>query len=246
MSKIIEVDNHHHLGDNIFNFIFFNEIKEYIESNNIIINYYCYEQYHENLKDFNCSENIKIIACGPHPDEKSHILWQGKGTPHSFYYEDKLCNMFNEFLKKFEIPIRVNKLEYQDNDLFQRFDNLDDKYKNIDILMVNSKPRSGQIAYNKNEWDSFAIKLSKKYKIATTQKVDDENVLSLDDFSVKNIAAVALKTKKIIGIDTGPLIPLYNTDILDNVENVYIFGKNHFKTRKFIPTKSLDELNFLL
>ena len=112
--------------------------------------------------------------------------------------------------------------------------------------MVNSKPKSGQIKYDKNEWDSFAIKLSKKYKIATTQKVDDENVLSLNDFSVKNIAAVALKVKKIIAIDTGPSIPLYNTDILENVENVYIFGKNQFKTRKFSLTKSLDELNFLL
>jgi hypothetical protein len=245
MSKIIEIQNTNHLGDSIINFIFFNKIKDYIESNNITIHYFAREKYHENIKDFNCSKNIKIIPWTPETNKEIHIMWQARSR-HAFYIEDKLCNMFNIFTKKFEIPIEVKIFEYEDKNLFERFEKLDDIYKNVDILMVNSKPLSGQIKYDKDEWDTFAIKLSKKYKIATTQEVNDENVISLSEFSLKNIAAVALKVKTIIAIDTGPSIPLYNKDILDNVENFYIFGKSQHKTRKFIMTKSLNDLNFLL
>ena len=65
--------------------------------------------------------------------------------------------------------------------------------------------------------------------------------------SVKNIAALALKVKKIIAINTGPSIPLYNTDILNNVEVIYLFGGSaNFKTRKVKLVDKLIELNFLL
>ena len=58
MKTIINVQSHNNLGDNIINFIFFKQIKEYIESNNIIIYYRCKEQFHKNLSDFNYSKNI--------------------------------------------------------------------------------------------------------------------------------------------------------------------------------------------
>ena len=47
MSRIISTVSHAHLGDNIINFIFFYKIKDYIESNNILIHYYCLKQYHK-------------------------------------------------------------------------------------------------------------------------------------------------------------------------------------------------------
>ena len=76
----------------------------------------------------------------------------------------------------------------------------------------------------------------------------NDNILSLHDMSLKNIAALALKVKKIIAINTGPSVPLYNTDILNNVEVIYLFGANHsnFKTRKIKCINQLNELNFLL
>ena len=236
---IIEVQSAFHLGDSIINFIFFYKIKEYIESNNIIIHYYCYQKYHKNLLEFNCSNNIKILDY----KKRGYVLWQGT-TPHEHHIEDQLCRMFNIFLNKHNIPLSVNAFEYEDPDLFVRFNMLDDKYKNIDILIINSNPQSDQYNYNKNEWDHFILRLSEKYTIATSQTVD--NILSLENVSVKNIAAIALNVKKIIAINTGPSIPLYNTNILDNIENLYLFGGNSFKTRKVTCLSSLDELNFLL
>ena len=241
MSLIIDVQNGHHLGDQIINFIFFYQIKNFIEENNIIINYYCLSQYHKNLLDFKCSENIKIFEY----ENIGHVLWQG-ATPNSHFIEDKLCNMFNIFLHKYRIPISVHSFEYKDPDLFTRFESLEDKYKNIDILIINSTPLSCQYNYNKPEWDNFIIRLSQKYVVATSQKVND-NILSLHDMSVKNIASIALKTKIIIAINTGPSIPFYNTDILDNVNDIYLFGANGvFKTRKIKCLTQLNELSFLL
>lgn len=245
--RLIEVQNGHHLGDNIINFIFFYKIKEYIESNNIIIHYYCCNQYHKNLVDFNCSNNIKILDY----ENKGHVLWQG-AIPQQYYIEDTLCGMFNIFLNAHNIPISVTEFEYEDLDLFVRFNNLEDKYKKIDILIINSNPLSGQYYYNKNEWDHSILRLSEKYIIATSQTVD-ETILSLETVSVKNIAAIALNVKKIIAINTGPSIPLYNKNILDNIEDLYLFGgynsetfKTRFKTRKISHLSTLDELHFLL
>ena len=242
MSQIIVLQNAHHLGDNIINFIFFNKIKDYIEANNIIIHYYCSSQYHNNLAEFNCSKNIIIMNY----ENKGYVLWQGGDTPHQHWIEDKLCNMFNICLKHYNIPIYVNSFEYQDPELFTRYENLDDKYKNIDILIINSTPLSCQYVYNKEIWDDFIKRLSQKYIVATSQKVND-NILSLHDMSVKNIAAMALKVKKIIAINTGPSVPLYNTDILNNVDVIYLFGANgNFKTRKIKCLNKLNELSFLL
>jgi hypothetical protein len=242
MSFIIDVQCAHHLGDNIINFIFFYQIKNFIEENNILIYYYCWSQYHKNLNDFKFSENIKILEY----ENKGYVLWQGV-APRAHFEEDMLCNMFNIFLKKYRIPISVHSFEYKDPDLLTRFENIEDKYKNIDILIINSSPLSGQYNYNKPEWDHFIIRISQKYLVATSQKVND-NILSLHDMSVKNIASIALKVKKIIAINTGPSIPLYNTDILNNVEVIYLFGANgtNFKTRKIKCINKLNELYFLL
>lgn len=243
MTRIIEVQNGHHLGDNIINFIFFSQIKKSIEDNNIIIHYYCLQQYHKNLLEFKCSENIKLFEY----ENKGYVLWQGgqnaRLQPVLHWIEDNLCRMFNVFLTHHNLPISVNSFEYQDPDLFKRYENLDNKYKNIDILIINSEPLSSQYRYNKPEWDNFIINLSKKYIVATSAKVSD-NILSLHDMSVKNIAAVALKVKKIIAINTGPSIPLYNTDILNNVDVIYLFGGNgNFKTRKIQCIQNLKQLS---
>lgn len=242
MEKVIEVQNAYHLGDQIINFIFFRKIKDHIESNNIIIHYYCEKQYHKNLLEFNCSNNIIILEY----QDKGYVLWQVSNTPNLHFIEDKLCGMFNNFLNAHNIPISVDSFEYQDDDLFKRLEMMDVKYRNIDILIINSHPRSGQYNYNKDAWDNFIIRLNSKYKIATSLYVNDD-ILSLDDISVKNIAAIALNVKNIIAINTGPSIPLYNTDILNNIENLYLFGHSYnFKTRKVQTMMDIEELSFLL
>jgi hypothetical protein len=151
--------------------------------------------------------------------------------------------MFNNFLQKHNIPIQVDAFEYQDLDIITRYEGLDEKYKKLDVLIINSTPLSGQYnGYNKNKWDNFIINLTTKYRVATTQYVND-NILSLHDMSVKNIASIALGVKIIIAVNTGPSIPLYNTDILNNVNTIFLFGgTGNFKTRKIQLVNNLNQL----
>ena len=267
--SVINVCDLWHVGDNIINFIFFYKIKKYIEENNITINYYCYRKYHNNLLDFKCSDNINIFDIRLVEFRRRHKihdklrsvsinniqtdmyhLWQGTNNIpiDQPSIEDKLCSFFNLFLQYYNIPITITAFEYQDEDLINRYSLLEEKYKNVDILIVNSTPLSDQYNYNKAQWDDFIIRLSKKYKVAITEKINNtnENIVSLNEFSLKQIAAVALGVKKIIAINTGPSIPLYNTDILNKVDAFYLFthGPN-FKTRKIKQLTDLHELEFL-
>ena len=243
MEKIIEVKNVFHLGDQIINFIFFKKIKDYLESNNIIIHYYCHQQYHKNIVDFKCSENIKLFNY----EEKGYHLWQG--TVHNYQFivtEDRLCIMFNDFLKHYKIPITIDTFEYEDMNLFERLPYLD-KYKDVNVLVINSQPYSRQYHYDKKSWDEFIVKLSQKYVVATTEKVND-TILSLHDVSLKNIASIALHVKIIIAVNTGPSIPLYNIHILNNIDAFYLFDDcgNVFKTRKIKVMQNINDLSFLL
>jgi hypothetical protein len=247
--QIIEVNSHAHLGDNIINFIFFHKIKNYIEDNNIHIHYYCYNMYVENVLDFNCSDNIKIFGRDHEYELKGYNLWQGtipEKERFALIVEDMLCKMFNIFLNYFNIPITVNEFLYQDNDILLRHDKLPEQLQNIDIIIVNSSPRSGQYNYNKSEWDEFIIRISKKYRIATTQYVNDD-ILSFHNYRLKDIAASATSAKIIIGINTGPLIPMFNEDVLKSVQNIYMFGPyGTWKNNQVIMLSNLNELEIPL
>ncbi len=232
------------LGDSLIDFIFFSKIAKYIESNNIEIHYQCKERYHANLQMFNSSNNIKLF---PYSDE-GYRMWQG---PFLFEHSvnEMLCNMFNTFLYHHEIPIVIQRFEYDDADLLIK-SVPSPVSEPVDILFINSAPTSGQYIHDKNELDDFIRSLSKKYRIAITERLDDIDAVLLDQCNVRQIAALAKTVKKVITINTGPSLGLYNKDILDNVEVVYILDTTeHYQfhnVRKFSKTRNVNGLRFLL
>ena len=248
--KVIEVENAYHMGDQIINFIYFHQIKDYLEQNDIFIKYYCLDQYHKNLHDFNPTKNISIHSLQEPYGKKYYELWQGGRIQRiiprelSHCYNDVLCFMFNVFLKDFNMNITVNTFEYEYPKILEWYQAIDNKYKNTDILIINSHPRSGQYNYNKNSWDRQIIELSKKYKILTTEKVNND-ILSLDSLDLKDICAISTNVKYIIAINTGPLIPLFNKYTLDNVKQLFIFGSGIFNSRNCLSANSLNADNIL-
>lgn len=234
---IINVGSHAHMGDNFINFMFFTQIKEFIEENHIILNYYCYDQYHENLKDFCPTPNINIYGLNDNTPH-CYLLWQGGNTAKllpsdkQVYVEDLLVFMFNRFLQKFNLDIKVTEWIYEQKQIKNWYKQLADIYKDIDVLIINSTPLSGQYEYDKNKWNSEIIELSKNYKIATTEFVST-NILCLDKFRLKDITAVSSNVKYIIGINTGSLLPVFNTYTLENVKKIYVFG-GMFKHEKVV------------
>lgn len=243
-NKIIQCKSRFGLGDALIDFIFFSKIAKYIEFNNIEIHYQCQEKHHSNLEWFNSSPNIKLL---PYSDY-GYDLWQGSYL-HEHNVNQMLCNMFNDFLRHHKIPIFMDRFEYDDADLLIK--HVESPASNVDILFINSAPKSGQFIHDKNELNQFIADLSKKYRVAVTERLDNmDGLVSLEKNTVREIAALAKTVKKVISVNTGPSLGLYNKDVLDNVEVVYIldttphYGFQHI--RKFVKIFGVKQLQFLL
>jgi len=225
--NIIYIYNSWHLGDHIFNFIFFHNIQRYLEENNITISYFAQLEYHEQLKEFIPSSNV--ILNGYYAEIGIH-LWLGaysyKYLNNDLFfkpYNELHLDMYNIFLQENGFETKINSLEYKDNDLLVRYDRLSEKYKNIDVLVVNSDALSTQYHYDETEWKNYIEILNEKYKIVTTKKVEGINCTRDDNLTVKDIGALSTKVKVIIAVNTGVVPALLNTYTLSNVKKFYLF-----------------------
>lgn len=106
--KTIKLYNEYHLGDQIFNFILFNNIKNYIEENNIVIEYYCSTQFHDQLSEFNHSKNIHILEYIPGSTNAFH-LWIGNKEFKNSWKKDQTI-AFNKFYVMFFNEFLQNKI----------------------------------------------------------------------------------------------------------------------------------------
>ena len=168
-----------------------------------------------------------------HPDNK---------TPLNKYLSQYLSNTLG---KKIGFP-KMKELVYTDYDLIKRYEKFPKKYKDIDILIINSEPQSYQydLDSNRKEFNEMIYTLSEKYNVITTNKI--KNILCTQDnnFSLKDIGAISTHAKYIIAINTGPITPCLNSYAFKNFKKWFLFdvrlplryGKN------FYINKSLDEI----
>lgn len=227
MNTVIYIFNSWHLGDHIFNIIFFYNIQKYLQENNITISYFAPVEYHEQIKEFFPINNIIL---NDYYEEKGIHLWLGEYLYRYFNnnlffkpYNELHIDMYNIFLESNNLKIKVDSLEYEDNELLLRYDRLTDKYKNIDILIVNSEPFSKQYHCNEEDWISYIKVLNDKYNIVTTKKIEGIVCTRDDNLTVKDIGALSTKVKVIIAINTGVVPALLNTYTLSNVKKIYLF-----------------------
>ena len=256
-NKVYHLHNYYGLGDNVFNFILFSQLKNYIETNNIHIYYYAKNEYLYQLKEFIYSENIFLRSLEDKPNN-SIELWINYGffecrhdcqnLPINFNYYYKM--FFNKVLNKLNIHLSINRLLYVDNNLIDIYNNIPDKYKKFDILILNSQPSSGQYNYNKDEWDTYIINLvNNGYNVLTTTKVFDLISTADDNLTIKDIAALSTKAQIIIAINSGVVPGLLNNITLLNVKHIYIFDDKcyysypNFENKNFINDITFDELN---
>ena len=234
-----------HLGDQIFTCIFFYNIKNYIEKNNINIIYYIHEQYIAQVKEFIISPNITLASY----QETGINVWIGNTEIRNNYFDNKnqnngkvkldimLKEFFNNVADLLTIPTKMMDFSYTDEDLIIRYNNLNDKYKNLDVLIINSDCFSGQINMNIPFIDNMnkTIKnLNKRYKISTTKKLDNINCTTDEGLTIKTIAAISINCKIVIAINTGPIVGLLNTYTLENVRKIFILDNvSSYEHNKF-------------
>ncbi len=254
--------NKYHLGDNVFNIIFFNKITPYLKKRGLKIEYFMEEGYIGQVSEFvkdvdviqlkrlNERENKNALEAWINNREiiLNHELQIKIGFDTYYIY------FFNQICGKMGIHYSIMDLKYIDNDLRDRYNLLKNKYieyGDLDILIINSEPLSGQFRYNKTEWNRFINYLNRKYRIVTTLKVHNtgSNIpCTMDNnLSIKDIASLSTKVRYIISINTGPFVGCYNVDTLQNVEKIFMFVNNLYYDHPKIETyKEIEDLYLYL
>ncbi len=251
--NIFYIYNKYHLGDNIFNMIFFNKILPYLKENNYKVYYYCLEQYFKQVEEFIEDKNYIILKkidlnniIGLEAWINNENLIKKYDLQNKIGFDRYYMYFFNILCKHMKIPYYIHDLKYKDEDLLFRREKIINEFKdlnNLNILIINSEPLSGQYKYNKQDWYKFINFLSSKYNIITTLKID--NLLCTMDYnlSCKDIAALTTKIDYIIAINTGPFVGCYNEYTLQHVKKIYIFVDNlTFEHYKISTHKNINDL----
>lgn len=248
--NVYHFHNIYHLGDNVFNLIFFNAIRRYFETKNIIIHYYCKKCYISQLTQFIESDNLVLKTLQFKP-RNSIELWVNNRlfscnhdlSPKPLDYNRFYVNFFNAVLEKINFRLKIKKFEYRCNRLVDIYNNLSNDYKNIQILVVNSNPLSGQFDYNKTQWDNYIKRLNTHFKVCTTTKVDGVKCTFDDKLTIKSIAAVSIKVPVIIAINSGVVPGLLNKYTLRNVKRFYTFdNRSYYSYPNFVAKSSIEEI----
>ena len=243
-------------GDSILNLKFFYSISNILKENNIVIHYY-YNKY-------KCPESIEferyidpstvILHSMNEKPENAIELWMGNDINGIHFIDFEIY--YNAYYSKILEHIQIDKNAYNINtSLFQDesylpalYRNLDEKFKDLDIFIINSKGRSHQYAYDKEKLDMMCKRLAEKYKIATTEPVMDEIPSTLvSKLNIQDIGAITTHAKYIIAVTTGPSTALFNTYTRDSVRK-WIFLDNKpikYDTIKYVninDTESLDNI----
>ena len=229
--------NIYHYGDNILNLKFLNNISSYLEKYDITIHYYYNDEYIKNrgeLEQYIHTPRIKIniISNIPH---NAIQLWMGNDINNVNHINfDLYYNLFyRNILHILKIQDNINTSLYQDEIYLEDRYNLlnrkyNNKYKDLDILILNSYPKSYQYEYNKEEFDKLCINLNEKYKICVTENVDNSNIVCTRDnmLKIQDIGAISTRAKYIIVIHSGPITACYNSLTQKNIKKWFIFGNS--------------------
>lgn len=235
-ARIIRAYNPFHLGDNVYNMCLFFMIRDYLKENNIHIEYYFLSKYHDQVREFaptNGTVSIHEYTAGENywGDEYGYRMHIGNNKLPKFLFNRPNKNFdefyvvfYNQFLEAVDIPIRIESFEYQDEDLLTRYEKLPEKFKDLDILIVNSSPCSNQFNLDKPSWDEYIQYLVNcGFKVATTEKTENVVCTADENFTLKTIGAISTRAKIVIAINTGPLSAIFNSYALQNMRQMFVF-----------------------
>jgi hypothetical protein len=246
--------NTSHYGDSILNLKFFYNISEKMKENNIMIHYY-YGEWIKNVSElerYTDSASMTLHPYSEHP-ESAIELWMK--NPVNGISGGDFANYYNAFYANI---LKIIGLEDKgiDTSLYQKedylltiYEGLDDKYKDIDILIINAEPKSGQFEYNKNDFDTIIKKLSEKYRVVTTSPSSSEIPCTMNDkLALQDIGAISTHAKYIFAIHSGPLIPCFNLHTKQYVKKWIIMDRGYYNFGDIphVLRNTLPDINTIL
>lgn len=150
-TKIFHFHNDFHYGDNILNLKFFYNIHHYLKKHNIRIHYYYNDSYIRNvpeLERYVHKETLQLKESKYKPND-SYNLWMGQsrnGAQHNTVPFDTYYDLlYKDIIKVLELTEPISTSLYQQEDYLEGiYQQLPAVYHNIDVLILNNIPMSGQ------------------------------------------------------------------------------------------------------
>ena len=226
--------NTSHYGDSILNLKFFYNISNIMSQNNIMIHYY-YGEWIKNIGELERYTNKETMSLHPYdecPDDAIELWMRNDVNGIGMGEFDRYYNAFYQNILKI-IGLEGKGIDtslYQKEDyLINIYNNLDSKYKDIHILIINAEPKSGQFQYNKEAFDEIINSLSKKYRVVTTAPSSPNVPCTMNDnLSLQDIGAISTHAKYIFAVHSGPLIPCFNWHTKQHVKKWIIMDKGQY------------------
>jgi hypothetical protein len=237
-----------HYGDNLFNLKFIYNVSSKLKEKGTKIVYFYDPKYIKNVDELKRYVDSDVVTLKTGNLPKNAIqLWMGnpidnkamlnlpRNIGKNISQKTPIVSSeeyYDLFYKKMLTQMGLEGLGI-DTSLFQEepylnkiYRGLDSKFKDLDILIINAEPMSGQIKYDKGKFNEMCIQLASKHKVATTSHVDGDEYIPCtmrDKLMLQDIGAVSTHAKYIIAVHSGPLVPCYNAETKRHVKKWIIF-----------------------
>lgn len=223
-----------HYGDNILNLRFLYNNADLLKANNIFI-YYHYPAGHitkvEELQRYVDGGCVELDRGAPPPDATEFWMKDDIDGVSSASFSQYYSLLYRNMLRTMGLEeTGVDTSLFQKEDYLQGiYEGLDETYKNIDVLILNAEPYSGQFAYVKADMDALVRKISQRFRVVTTTPVDANIPCTMNGgLSLQDIGAISTHAKYIFGVHSGPLIPCFNAATKAHVKKWIILEKGPY------------------
>lgn len=253
--------NQYHLGDCVFHLHFLRKLLPLLDTNEFIefgVNPNYIPELVKHIVDI---DRIKIIPIGEIKGQaiNSHInafgnygeIFAAAGGDYAECYVE----FFKQLCCKYNLPnpIRAKHDMLWDNPLSAEARLPHEFTGDIDYFVINAPCYSGQFNYNRADFDYLFKKLEKSARIVCTHPAGAYNIPATlsHGLSLVEIAKIAIRSKRIIGIHTAPMIPCLNVWNIQSTEEWILFSERETYTyndrihkyatfQEFINTGKLD------
>lgn len=229
--------NSKHLGDSVFLTHYL--IKVCQNYSHLNFNLYLPMGHHSEIQSqINClkdsSNRIKILPL-KNLKNLNHAIngWYGWAPLGNYGKVGKIFYLNERFDKFYEIlsdklsiknPIPGKKCILMDNPAIQENVDLE-----CDVLLINSKPFSGQYWYSKADFVEKAYEWKEQYSLVSTfplKNLSNEIPCTLDyNLNLLQIGNISTKAKHIVSVATAPIIHCFNIWNIDKVQSWHVLSK---------------------
>ena len=253
--KVFQFYNHGgHYGDSIFALRFFYNTRSFLKQESIQITYFYDPKFVSNLNELLRYVDPSVVELLPISDPRKNDpinVWMGNdidGLNHCKDFIEYHCRYYRRIAKLLDlnVPSEYTHFFQPESYLESIYAALPSKFQSIDVLIINSEPRSNQFRYNKYLVERFCRAVhALPLRVVVTTPIGDGIPCTWDDgLTIQDIGAISTHAKFVVGILSGPMTACFNTTTLGNVQKLFLLCNPiyHFPHEKIVLASSVTKL----